>query len=82
VCRSWQWKRHSGAGVEIDLQLVDRAVYLLAERHPVKLIERSLMKALADAVGLWALGLGAGVIDVLDCEVKLVLVSLRVAANS
>jgi hypothetical protein len=40
------------------------------------------MKALADAVGLWALGLGAGVIDVLDCEVKLVLVSLRVAANS
>jgi hypothetical protein len=39
------------------------------------------MEALTDAVGLRALGLGAGVIDVLDREVKLVLVPLRVAAE-
>jgi len=32
------------------------------------------MEALADAVGLRALGLGAGVIDVLDGQVKLVFV--------
>jgi hypothetical protein len=37
--------------------------------------------ALADAIALRALGLGAGVIDVLDREVKLVLVPLRVAAE-
>jgi len=38
------------------------------------------VEALADAVGLWALGLGARVIDVLDREVELVLVPLWTAA--
>ena len=38
------------------------------------------MEALTDAVGLWALGLGARVIDVLDREVELVLVPLWIAA--
>jgi hypothetical protein len=33
------------------------------------------MKALTDAVGLWALGLGERVIDVLNREIELVLVS-------
>ena len=67
--------------IKIGLQLLDRRVHLLAERHPVQLIERGLMEALTDAVGLRALGLGAGVIDVLDREIKLVLVPLRVAAE-
>jgi hypothetical protein len=31
----------------------------LAERHPVELVECSLVEALADAVGQWALGLGS-----------------------
>ena len=38
------------------------------------------MEALADAVGLRALGLGPAVVDVLDREIELVLVPLRVAA--
>ena len=38
------------------------------------------MEALTDAIGLWALGLGARVIDVLDREVELVLVPLWIAA--
>ena len=38
------------------------------------------MEALADAVGLRALGLGAGVVDVLDGEIELVFVALGVAA--
>src|SRR5205085_2980211 len=37
------------------------------------------MKALADSVGLWALGLGAAVIDVLDRQVELVLVAFPAA---
>src|SRR4029077_12837689 len=44
------------------------------------LIEHGSMKALADSIGLRALGLGAGVIDVLDGEIELVVVMLRVAA--
>ena len=38
------------------------------------------MEPLADAVGLRALGLGAGVIDVLDGEIELVVVMLGIAA--
>jgi hypothetical protein len=38
------------------------------------------MKALADAIGLRALGVSARVIDILDREVEFVFVPLRVAA--
>ena len=66
--------------IEIGLQLVDRTIHLLAERDTVELVEHGLVEALADAVGLRALGLGARVIDVLDREVELVFVPLRIAA--
>src|SRR5262249_1196766 len=46
-------------GIEVGLQLVDCAIDLLAERHPIELVEHGAMKALADAVGLRALGLGS-----------------------
>src|ERR1700758_2870535 len=65
--------------IEIGLQLVDRTIHLFAERDTVELVQYRSVKALADAVGLRALGLGARVIDVLDRKVKLVFVSLRVA---
>lgn len=38
------------------------------------------MEAFADSIGLRAPGLGAGVIDILDGEIELVVVMLRVAA--
>ena len=38
------------------------------------------MEALADAVGLRALGLGAGVIDILDREIELIFMPFGVAA--
>src|SRR5438477_13172061 len=63
-------------GVEISLQLVDRVIDLLAERDPVKLVQDSAMEALADPVGLRALGLCAAVIDVLNCKIELVIVAL------
>jgi hypothetical protein len=40
----------------IRLQLVERTVHLLAEGDTVELIEHGFVEALADAVGLWALG--------------------------
>ena len=66
-------------GIEIGLQLVDAAVDIFAERNPIELVQDSAMEALADAVGLRALGLGAAVIDVLDGEVELVFVALGAA---
>src|ERR1700751_3043382 len=65
--------------IEIGLQLVDRTIHLLSEHDTVELIEHRFVEALANAVGLRALGLGARMIDVLDSKVKLVFVSLRVA---
>src|SRR6201982_3162791 len=65
--------------IEIGLQLVDRTIHLFTERDTVELVEHRSVEALADAVGLRALGLGPRVIDVLDRKVKLVFVSLRVA---
>ena len=58
---------------------IDR-IDLLAERHPVELVQHRLVEALDDAVGLRALGLRARVIDVLHRQVELVLVPLGVAA--
>src|SRR3954470_24496759 len=66
--------------IEIDLQFVDRTIHLLAERDTIELVQHGLVEALADAVGLRTLGLGAGLIDVLDRKIELVFVPLRVAA--
>src|SRR5215469_12095406 len=62
--------------IKVGLQLVNRAIDFLAERHPVELIQNSAMEALANTVCLWALGLGAAVIDVLNGEVELVFMAL------
>ena len=66
--------------IEIGLQLGDETIHLFAERDTVKLIEHGLVEALADTVGLRALGLSARVIDVLDREVRFVLVPLWIAS--
>src|ERR1700746_2730423 len=57
--------------IEIRLQLGDRTIHLLAEGDTIELVEHCLVEALADAVGLRALGLGARGIDVLDCKIEL-----------
>src|SRR6266851_3094441 len=51
----------------------------LAERQAVELVQDGAMEALADAVGLRAFRLGAGVVDVLDREVELVFVAVAAA---
>ena len=65
--------------IKVGLQLVDRAIDLLAERHSVELIQDGAVEALADSIGLRALGLGAAVIDVLARQVELVFVALVAA---
>src|SRR5579872_5791121 len=66
--------------IEIGLKLGDRSIDLLAEDDAIELIEHHLVEALDDAIRLWALGLGAGVVDVLERQVELVFVVFRVAA--
>ena len=68
--------------IKVGLQLVDRAVDLFAERHAVELIQDGAMEALADSICLRALGLGAAVVDVLDCEIELVFMALGAAKLS
>ena len=68
-------RRHPN--IEIILQLVDGSI---AERHAIELVEHGSMEPLADPVGLRAVGLGPGMIDVLDGEIELVVVMLGVAA--
>src|ERR1700741_1109798 len=50
-----------------------------AERNTVELVQHGLVEAFADTIGLRALGFGARVIDVLDREIELVLMPLRIA---
>lgn len=66
-------------GIEIDLELVESAVDLLAERHAVELVEHGAMKAFADAICLRALGFSSTVIDILDSQVELVFMALATA---
>ena len=65
--------------IKVGLQLVDGVIDLLAERHPIELVQDGAMEALADSIGLRTLGLGAAVIDVLDREVELVVVAFTAA---
>ena len=62
--------------VEVGLEVLDRPVELLAESDAIELVEHGLVEALDDAVGLRALGLGSGVVDVLDREIELVFVAV------
>ena len=65
--------------IKVGLQLVDRAVDLLAERHPIKLVEHRAVETLADPIGLRAFGFGSAVINVFDGEVELVFMALGTA---
>jgi hypothetical protein len=55
--------------IEIGLQGFDRSVELLAERDTVELVEDRLVKALDNAIRLWALRLGPRMVDVIHREI-------------
>ena len=52
--------------VQVDLQLLDGLIDLLAEGDLIKLLQVGLMEPFADAVGLRRSDLGLGVLDVVD----------------
>ena len=66
--------------VQVRLQLVDRLIEFLPKGYPVELIEHRLVKPLTDPVGLRTLCLGARMIDVLQRQIQLILVMLRITA--
>lgn len=62
------------------LQFVEREVQLAAERDLVELLQNRLVEPLANAVGLRMACLGFGVLDVVECQVQLVIMRFRFAA--
>ena len=68
--------------IEIVLQLLDRGIKLLAEGDAVELVKDGLVEALSDTIRLRALRLGPRMVDILDREIKLVVVMLGIAEYS
>jgi hypothetical protein len=66
--------------IEVGLWGIRGVVELFAEYHAIELVEQCLVEALADAIGMRALHLGPGVVDILDREVELILVTIVGAA--
>ena len=66
--------------VEILLWLCESGVELVSEGDAVERVERRLVAPLDDAIGLWALGLGARVIDILPGAGEVVLVAFGAGA--
>jgi hypothetical protein len=62
--------------VQILLQLIKVAIELLAECDLVELVQDRLMEAFADAIDLRCLTLCLGMVNVVDCQEQVVIVSL------
>lgn len=67
-------------GVQILLQLLQAGVELFPEGYLVKLLQNRLVKSFADSVGLRGSGLGFGVIDIIDGQIKLIVMTFNFAA--
>ena len=66
--------------IQVSLQFFDPQVNLFAESNGVKFILDGFVEAFADAVGLGMLGLGLGMVDVVQGQKQLILVPVRPAA--
>ena len=66
--------------IQIKLQLLNCPVYLAPERHLVELLQDRFVKTFADAVGLWMIGFGPGMLDFIERKVELVIMSLWLTA--
>jgi len=66
--------------VEVGLQFGGRSEDLFPERDPVEFVEHRLVEALDNSIRLRALGLGARMVNILDRQIELVFVVLRIAA--
>ena len=70
-----------GPEIKIVLQLLDRGIELFSEDDAVELVEDCLVEALTNSVRLRALGLGPGMIDILQREIELIFVMPGIAAK-
>jgi len=62
--------------VKIGWPFIERQVERLAKRDLIKLLQDGFMKAFADAVRLRMLRLGLGVLDVIERQVKRIIMRL------
>ena len=65
--------------IQILLKLIQCPVDLLSEGDLVKLLKDCLVEPFADPVGLRALGLGFGVLDIIDGQVQLIIMTIKPA---
>jgi len=63
--------------LQIRLQPLQTLVKVLAKCHPVELVQNRFVEPLADPVGLRTFGLGPGVVDILHCQIQLILMALQ-----
>ena len=63
--------------VEVRLKRIECLVDLLSEGNSVELILHGTVQSFTDAIALWMADLGLTVIDVLELQIKLVLVVFR-----
>ena len=59
--------------VEISLQLLDGFIKVLSECDLIKLLKNGFVEPFANAVGLWMLDLGLGVINIVDGQEQLII---------
>jgi hypothetical protein len=63
--------------LQICLEFFSTSIELLAEHKAIELSQEGLVEAFADAIGLRALPLGAGMVDMLDRQIQLVLLGVQ-----
>ena len=66
--------------IDIGLELLQAGVELTPESGGIELILNGLMKALANAIGLRTLSLGARMLDILQVQIQLILVMFSITA--
>ena len=66
--------------IQVGLEVRQRPIDLLAERHAVEFVQHRLVEPFTDPVGLGMPRLGARVLDVLHRQVEFILMALRRAA--
>ena len=66
--------------IQIELQLFNGLVNLAPECYLVELLQDGFVETLANTVGLRMIGFRFGMLNVIECQIELVIVILRSAA--
>ena len=66
--------------IKIPLQFFNGAIDFAAECNLIKLLQNRFMETLANAIGLWMPHFCFGVLNVVQCQIELVIVRFRFPA--